>query len=123
MRLLSQGSPQYFWARPGNRILVPVKGDIYVIDWPGSGLREVVDTQGKPAIDPQISPDGEWIAYVQDAEIYVVSCKPGEEGQAAQVTHGARGTGKTNGLAEFVAMEEMHRRHGFWWSPDSQWIA
>ncbi len=28
-----------------------------------------------------------------------------------------------HGVAEFVAQEEMGRHEGFWWSPDSQWIA
>src|SRR6185369_3732706 len=27
------------------------------------------------------------------------------------------------GLAEFVAQEEMNRFDGYWWSPDSRWIA
>ena len=29
----------------------------------------------------------------------------------------------TNGLAEYIAQEELGRREGFWWSPDGQWIA
>ena len=73
-----------------------------------------------PALDPQLSPDGAWIAYVRDAELYVVAA---EGGAPRQITDGARGTGKTHGLAEYIAQEEMGRSHGFWWSPDSARIA
>ncbi|MCZ7670493.1 MAG: DPP IV N-terminal domain-containing protein [Chloroflexi bacterium] len=57
---------------------------------------------------------------MQDAEIYVI---PGDGGEPRQITSGARGTGKTNGLAEYIAQEEMGRRRGCWWSLDSQAIA
>ncbi|MDD5370759.1 MAG: S9 family peptidase [Anaerolineaceae bacterium] len=123
MRLLSQGIPQFYWAPQANRMLIPMQGDIYVIDGVDSPMRKVVDAQGKPALDPQFSPDGDWIAYIQDGEVYVASARPGEKGQAHQVTHGAREAGKTNGLADFLAQEEMDRKHGFWWSPDSLFLA
>ncbi|GBG78131.1 hypothetical protein CBR_g26168 [Chara braunii] len=67
-----------------------------------------------------LSPDGTEIAYVQDDELWVVSAVDGEP---RQITFGAAGTGKTHGLAEYIAQEEMDRRNGFWWSPDSQLIA
>ena len=71
-------------------------------------------------LDPQFSPDGLWIAYVQHDELCVVSV---EGGEPCQLTAGAKSTGKTHGLAEYIAQEEMDRRHGYWWSPDSAWIA
>ena len=37
--------------------------------WTGYALRSVAEARGKPVLDPQFSPDGEWIAYVQDAEV------------------------------------------------------
>jgi dipeptidyl-peptidase-4 len=43
--------------------------------------------------------------------------------QPSQRTKGARGTGKTHGLAEYIAQEEMHRNHGFWWSRDGAHLA
>ena len=50
----------------------------------------------------------------------MLSC---DGGTPQQITHGAQSQGKTNGLAEYIAQEEMDRSHGFWWSPDSQWLA
>src|SRR6185436_11655956 len=39
-----------------------------------------------------------------------------------KVTDGATEV-TTNGLAEFVAQEEMNRFEGYWWSPDSTRLA
>ena len=48
---------------------------------------------------------------------------PSKAVSLSRLTAGANSTGKTHGLAEYIAQEEMGRRHGFWWSPDSAWIA
>ena len=41
-----------------------------------------------------------------------------------QLTRGAdESKAKTNGLAEFIAQEEMDRFSGFWWSDDSSSLA
>ncbi len=114
------GITTYAWAEAKNRILVPIKGALYVQDAENQPLRLLVSADGGPVIDPQFSPDGEWIAYVQDAELFVVAFAGG---QPRQLTHGARGTGRTHGLAEYIAQEEMDRSSGFWWAPDSKQIA
>ena len=61
------------------------------------------------------------VAFVQDSEVFVMPM----DGSAAarQVTFGARGTGRTNGVADFIAQEEMGRMEGFWWSTDSTHVA
>ncbi|MBZ0276564.1 MAG: S9 family peptidase [Anaerolineae bacterium] len=119
-RMLTVGITHYYRAQLSDRLLLPIAGNVYVYDDEG-GLRQVVDCAGKPpALNPALSPDGEWVAYVQDAEVYVVSATGGD---ARQVTSGARGTGKTNGLAEYIAQEELGRSDGFWWSPDGRLIA
>lgn len=45
-----------------------------------------------------------------------------DTGRQRRLTDDAGGT-VTNGLAEFVAQEEMGRHRGYWWSPDSAYIA
>jgi dipeptidyl-peptidase-4 len=132
-RSLAVGVTRYALAKEGFHVLVPLKGGIYVQDddaadgaddaADGAGeapLRCLASGDGGPALDPQFSPDGNAIAYVKDAELYVVSV---EGGKPVQLTTGARGTGRTHGLAEYIAQEEMGRSHGFWWSPDSRSLA
>ena len=114
------GITRYEWAKDRARLLVPIRGDLYVQDGADGGLRLVLDANGKPALDPRLSPSGELIAYVQDAELYAVSA---DGGDPRQLTRGARGTGKTHGLAEYIAQEEMRRHHGFWWSMDGEHLA
>jgi len=114
------GITRYAWAKRGATLLLPISGEIYVQAGAAGTLRKLVRKENGPAIDPQFSPDGAWVAYVQDAEVYVV---PTAGGEAVQLTSGARGTGRTHGLAEYIAQEEMGRSHGFWWSRDSRYVA
>ncbi len=120
LRQRELGVAQYDWAAKVNRLLVPSQGDVYVSDGPDQPLHRLVAAGERPALDAQFSPDGEWVAYVQDAEVYVI---PFAGGMPRQVTGGARGTGKTHGLAEYIAQEEMDRSSGLWWSPDSRCLA
>jgi dipeptidyl-peptidase 4 len=119
-RELGLGISRYAWAKNTNRLLIPLPDGLYIQDGVDAPLHQVLDTTTAPALDPQLSPDGRWVGYVQDGELYVI---PVEGGAPRQITSGARSTGRTHGLAEFVAQEEMHRSHGFWWSPDSEKLA
>lgn len=77
-RNLATGLTHYSRAKHAERLLIPVRGDIYVKDGPEGALRLLVENAGKPpALSPALSPDGEWIAYVQDAEVYVVPAAGG----------------------------------------------
>lgn len=115
------GVTSYAWAKEGQRVLVPLRGDLWVQDGPDGEPRMVVDTEGTPALDPLLSKDGTHVAWVQDAEVYTKTID--EDGPTRQLTSGARGTGKTHGLAEYIAQEEMSRYRGFWWSHDGEHIA
>ncbi|MBN1259298.1 MAG: DPP IV N-terminal domain-containing protein, partial [Anaerolineae bacterium] len=119
-RQLALGITRYAWARERARLLIPLQDGVYVQDGAGAPLRKVLGTEDGPILDPQLSREGRHLAYVQDAELYVLAL---EDGTPRQLTTGARDTGKTHGLAEFVAQEEMHRYHGFWWSPDGAQLA
>jgi len=114
------GITRYHWSWKGERLLLPIQGGLYVQDGIEAALRLVVPGGEEPALSPRFSRDGSRIAYVRDAEIYVVSADGGEP---VQITRGARGTGRTHGLAEFAAQEEMSRQAGFWWSRDGRHIA
>jgi len=101
-------------------MLIPIGTDLYIHD--GKELRLLVDGSQQSAIlDPKLSPDGLWVAFVQDAEMHCVST---DTSLTRRLTFDARGQpNKTNGLAEFIAQEEMDRSEGFWWSDDANFIA
>jgi len=71
------------------------------------------------ANDPQLSRDGTHVAFVRDGDLYVL---PVAGGAPRRLTADAE-DGLTNGLAEFIAQEELDRDHGFWWSPDGRSLA
>lgn len=120
-RKLSTGITNYSRAERADRIVVTLLGSVYVLDGTGTALRLLVDNTGRvPAQTPALSPDGASVAYVQDDELYVVSA---EGGTPRQITTGARETGRTHGLAEYAAQEELDRGEGFWWSPDGRALA
>jgi len=121
-RELGLGITRYAWASRARRLLVPLQDGVYVHDGLGGDLRKIVGNDDGPLLDPTLSPDGTMVAFVRDGEIHVAGV---EGGGAHQVTHGAQasGVGRTHGVAEFVAQEEMDRSSGYWWSGDGSWLA
>jgi dipeptidyl-peptidase-4 len=99
----------------GKTVMAPLGGVFQLIDR-ATGKRVVVDPKGA-AYDPHLSPDGKTIAFVRDGDIWTVA--PG----AAPKQLTKHPADLEYGVADFAAMEELNRRRGFWWSPDSKWIA
>lgn len=116
------GVTRYSWSREGERLLVPARGDLWIQDGLDGTARKVFDAEGQPALDPTMSRDGSKLGFVFDDEVYVVDLEH-EGAQPKQITSGARGTGRTHGLAEYIAQEEMGRYGGYWWSWDGSAIA
>ncbi|GAB4193228.1 MAG: S9 family peptidase [Wenzhouxiangellaceae bacterium] len=117
-----RGIVNYTWSRDGRFVLFPLAGDIYLYAVDGAAgdnrVQRVTTTEGFET-DPQVSPDGRYIAYIRDQNLYINDWRNGKE---RALTHDGGGALK-NGMAEFIAQEEMARHTGYWWSPDSQRIA
>jgi len=122
MRLTSRGIASFRLSHDGGTILVPLSGRLFLVDRATIGqdgaIREI-ESEAGGAIDPRFSPDDSHIATVRSGDLYVVDVATGAE---VRLTTRA-GDEQTNGLAEFVAQEEMDRMRGFWWSPDGASIA
>lgn len=117
-RLREGGITHYSWAKNADRILVPINGQLYLTSSSGEPLRRVAAGDAT-AVDAQLTPDGRWIVFVRDRELWVVDCDGGE---ARPLTFDATET-ISNGLAEFIAQEEMGRASGFWISTDGERLA
>lgn len=117
-RLRELGVTDYQWAKEALEpvLVVPGGGRLYV-SVGGAPLRELDGTKG--ALDPRLSRDGSQLAFVRDGDLFVM---PVSGGEPRRLTSGAEDA-VTNGLAEFVAQEELDRDRGFWWSPDGTRIA
>ncbi|MDW8245742.1 MAG: alpha/beta fold hydrolase [Sandaracinaceae bacterium] len=119
MRLSQKGIVHYDISQDGEKVLVLLSGRLFVARWKESPIAFRELGEGKEAaIDPRFSPDGRWVAFVRDRDLWVVEVESGKEKRLTQSTSPAL----SHGLAEFVAQEEMGRMEGYWWSPDSRFL-
>ena len=119
-RQMATGITSYSFVPGSKKMMIPLSDGLHIFDFETRHHQLLLEDNGRPILDPRFSPNGKWLAFVQDSEIHVLSAAGGEP---RQVTWGAKDNDRTNGLAEFVAQEEMKRYHGYWWSPDSESIA
>lgn len=124
-RIRSTGITSYSWAEHRSVLLVPLGSQAYILESNGGGLRHL-ETAGE-AVDPKLNPAGDAIAYVHEGDLWTLAL--GKQARPLRLTYGASepdATGErivTNGLAEFIAQEEMGRDSGFWWSKDGRRLA
>ena len=118
MRLATRGIVSFALSPDETRLLFPLSGHLFGYSLADAAVVELPNDGGDP-IDPQFSPDGTQVACVRNGDVYVIDLPSLAQ---RQLTHKAN-EAETNGLAEFVAQEEMGRYQGYWWSPDSQTIA
>lgn len=118
LRLSGSGIVDYQWSDDGKALLFPLAGDVYYWRVGTGQARKVVDT---PAFetDVKFSPKGNFLSYIREQNLYVFELATGRE--RALTTDG--GGLIKNGMAEFVAQEEMDRMTGYWWAEDESKIA
>ena len=111
------GILSYSWSPDGKQLLVPIAGDLYLVDVnrPEAARKVASGNVG----DPKISPKGRYVSYVRDQNLFVIDLATGQE---RQLTTDGKGT-VHNGEAEFVAQEEMDQHTGYYWAPDDSAIA
>ena len=117
-RVSGSGIIEYSWSAEGDALLFPYNGDVFYHQPGKSKPRQMTKTEAFET-DVKFSPEGNYISYIREQNLYFVDIASGEE--QAVTTEGG-GTIKF-GMAEFVAQEEMKRMTGYWWSPDESAIA
>lgn len=115
------GIVDYQWAPDARQLLFPLGGELYLYDLSKSGSDAVRQLTGGGgfATDPKVSPRGGFVSFVRARNLWVIDLATGAERQLT--TDGSEVIG--NGVAEFVADEEMNRHTGYWWAPDDSGIA
>ncbi len=112
-RQFSGGLSNYRWLPDGRRICGTIDGTVYLFDRE-SGTLGAITTEGLRQTDLTVSPGGRYLSYVRAGDLYLYDIGLAREERLTQDASEC----VTNGLAEFVAQEEMHRFEGHWWSPD-----
>jgi dipeptidyl-peptidase-4 len=116
------GILEYSFAPSGQALLFPLDGRLYYYDLvkpADDALTEITAGSAGFATDAGISPRGGWVAYIRDQNLHVYDL--GTHTEKALTEDG--GGAIKNGMAEFVAQEEMDRSTGYWWAPDDRHIA
>ena len=106
--------------RTGKQAVYIFDGDIFLLDLDSSSFFRLTQTPAEEK-DPEFSPDGRFVSFVRDNNIYAWDRALRKE---IQLTHDGSQT-TLNGTLSWVYWEEIFGRHdtGYWWSPDSQSIA
>lgn len=118
MRLFASGIISYSWAKNSDALLFPLNGDLYYYQLKGKKAKKLTNT-AEFETDATISPSGRSVAFIRNQNLFVLDIASGKE---TQLTTDGAGVIK-NGMAEFVAQEEMGRMTGYWWAPDDSKIA
>lgn len=115
------GILDYAFAASGESVVFPFDGKLYYLDLRNSAglLPEALITGNGFLTDASVSPRGDYVAYIRDQNLYICNLRERIE---KPLTHDGGGT-ISNGMAEFIAEEEMDRHTGYWWSPDGRHIA
>jgi len=115
------GILEYSFAPSGKALLFPLDGRLYYYDLAQSAanaLTEIAASAGS-VTDAGISPHGGFVAFIRDQNLHVYDIAAKADKALTQDGGGA----VKNGMAEFVAQEEMERSTGYWWGPDDRHIA
>lgn len=119
---IGQASFQQFNAAE-TLILINHNNDLWIYDSAGAGkVRRLTNTMRDEELEADFSPDGKWVSFVRDMNLFVVETATGKEKQLTR-----DGSEKIlNGYLDWVYEEELYGRgnkRGYWWSPDSKYIA
>nr|XP_043632888.1 dipeptidyl aminopeptidase 4 [Erigeron canadensis] len=116
------GVTSYEWVKTSSKkttIMVPLPAGIYFMDRSLQPQLKL-SSDSSPIVDPHLSPDGTMLAYIKNHELHALDLL---YNRSKRLTSGANGTTKMHAVAEYIAQEEMDRKNGYWWSPDSKCIA
>ncbi len=119
LRIVGQrGIVSYQFSPNGKRLLFPLSGDLYLYDLERRNTRQLTSTEAGET-DPKFSSTGRYVSFIREQDLYVIDIESLDE---RRLTHDGGGLVR-NGMAEFIAQEEMDRYTGYWWSPDDSAVA
>jgi len=115
-----RGIVEYQFAADGRRLLIPLGGDLYLyeLNARANPVTRLTNSAGYET-DSRFSPGGRYVSFIRDQNLYAIDLRTRQE--RALTTDGAGLV--QNGVAEFIAQEEMDRDTGYWWAPDDSRVA
>ncbi len=116
----------YFWAPDGSALLFASSIELDWYDLATQASRTIIHAlPARPGQDwsdlddPKISPDGKWVSFLRDHDIWIASVATG----AARPLTRDGSEELRNGELDWVYPEELDLHTAYWWSPDSSHLA
>ena len=114
------GMASYVWAPDSKHILFDSGGQLFIYSLDnGTGI-DIASTGAESNDDPKFSPNGQFVSYLRDHNLFVHRFK--DQSSEAQLTSTHEDT-LLNGEVDWVYLEELNVRSNYFWSPDSARIA
>jgi len=108
----------YRWSPSGNSLLFIGSTHLVLLDLKTMMPKPLVTGEADIA-DSKFSPDGKWVSYVRDFNLWLTNVATGESKQLT--TGGSEEILK--GQLDWLYPEELESSTAYWWSPDSSKIA
>ena len=111
----------YFWSPTGDALLFAGSNSLVLLDVRAMAPKPLVkpSAAGHDIEDPKFSPDGQWVSFVRDSNLWVANVATGKV--SALTTGGSEEVLK--GQLDWAYPEELDCTTAYWWSPDSSKIA
>ena len=118
LRRSGGGIFSFLWSPGGDRILFPMKGDLFLLDVGSGDVKRLFKTEASET-DPAFLPGGDRISFIRDNDIWMVDLDSG-------ITRQLTTSGSEilyNGLGDYVDYEEVGIDRAYWWSPEGDRVA
>ena len=115
----------YFWSPKNDALLFSGSSSLVLLNLKTMEAKPLVDSANDAGHeiheieDPKFSPDGQWVSFVRDSNLWVANIATGKV--QALTTGGSEEILK--GQLDWVYPEELDATTAYWWSPDSSKIA
>jgi hypothetical protein len=103
--------------------LLPVANSLYIIksDSLPALPKELVSTHQGARIDPKFSPDGNYVSFIRNSDLWVQDTGTLTETRLTfSNPDDDPKTRKYSGVAEYIIQEEFDRFTGYWWNPKNK---
>jgi dipeptidyl-peptidase 4 len=108
----------YKWSPGSDSLLLIGTNSLVLLDLKTTAIKPLVN--GEAGLeDPKFSPDGKWVSFVRNYNLWIVNLASGET--KALTSGGSEEILK--GKLDWVYPEELNAATAYWWSPDSSQIA
>jgi dipeptidyl-peptidase-4 len=121
---------QYRWAPDSQALLFIGAQQLAWYDLKSQTSRHLLpavpaDSDAPTLDDAKISPDGRWVSFIRNHDLWVVSATGSQSAAAGQPRQLTRDGSEAmrNGELDWVYPEELDLTTAYWWSPDSSKIA